>query len=29
MRLKLNPGMYNTLCRMNVVENMIVPLMFA
>ena len=29
MRLKLNPGMYSTLCRMSVVENMIVPLMFA
>ena len=29
MRLKLNPGMYRTLCRMNVVENMIVTLMFA
>jgi len=29
MRLKLNPGMYSTLYRMNVVENMIVPLMFA
>jgi len=29
MRLKLNPGIYSTLCRMNVVENMIVPLMFA
>jgi len=29
MRLKLNPGMYSILCRINVVENMIVPLMFA
>ena len=29
MRLKLNPGMYSTLCKMNVVENMIVPLMFS
>jgi len=29
MRLKLNPGMHGTLCRMNVVENMIVSLMFA
>jgi len=29
MRLKLNLDMYNTLCRMYVVENMIVSLMFA
>jgi len=28
MRLKLHPGMYSTLCRMNVVENMIMPLMY-
>jgi len=29
MRLKLNHGMYSTLCIMNVVENVVVPLMFA
>jgi len=29
MRLKLNPGMYSTLCRINVIKNMKVPLMFA
>jgi len=29
MRLKLNSDMYSTLCKMNLVENMIMPLMFA
>jgi len=29
IRLKLNPSIYSTLGRMNVVENIIVPLMFA
>jgi len=29
MRLKLNLGMYSTLWIMNVVENIIVPLMFS